>query len=405
VLPHDNHFSQSCSMGWKALFRTLILFFGFSCATAGLVCAEEAVVQSSNRSNGAMVQFPLEGPLTPELVGNGVWWRPSFDEAVAEKVMSDLERWGFRNCFIESFWGGETIFPSSNFPSKVSDGKDWLKIFCEIGAKHNVRVHAWIHTFFWHYGRDKITSGTLVGDHPDWIEVSKDGQAPQRGEKEYVFVSPAHPEVRKKLGQLVDELCERPIAGVNLDYIRYPFAEPDFGYNPVAVERFRSETGLDARVLTPSLDKDSPWMKWVEFRERMVTETVDELAARIRFNSLKAKRRITVSAAFFPGYAKERGKNPKFQNWEVWVKRGLLDFSTPMCYSPTLPGLKEELAEVCQTHQGTKVVPVCGLAVGQFSSPHPAYGEQKKLLDEMGFSVHAVFKYDTLAAELNQANK
>ncbi len=344
--------------------------------------------------------WPLSGPLTAEMLGNGVWWRPTFDEAAAEKVMSDLERWGYKNCFVESFWGGQVIFPSSHFPAKTNDGKDWLKIFCEIGARHNVRVHAWIHTFFWHYGRDRITSGTLVGDHPDWIEISRTGDPPARGEKDYVLVSPAHPEVRRQLALLVDELCQRPIAGVNIDYIRYPFAEPDFGYNPAAVERFRRETGLDPMTIQPDMNPESPWMKWVAFRERMVMETVEELTNRTRMAGIQQRRRIVVSSAFFPGYKKERGQNPKYQNWYEWVKRNLLDFSTPMCYSPTLAGLKEEFEEVKLAHQGTQVVPMPGLAVGQFYSPHPPLADQLKLLKEAGYPIHAVFKYDTLADEM-----
>jgi uncharacterized lipoprotein YddW (UPF0748 family) len=348
-----------------------------------------------------LAPLPLSGPLSPELLGNGVWWRPTFDEAVAEKVMSDLERWGYRNCFIESFWGGQTIFPSANFPAKTTDGKDWLRIFCEIGARHNVRVHAWIHTFYWQQSNVPLTSGTLVGDHPDWIEVSKTGKPAESGEKDSIFVSPAHPAVRHMLALLSDELCQRPIAGVNLDYIRYPFATPDFGYNPVAVERFRSETGIDPRSLTPDLQPDSAWMKWVAFRERMVTETVDEMARRIRENGTRQGRRITVSAAFFPGYSKERGRNSKFQNWPEWVRRGLLDFSTPMCYSPELGGLRAELTEVKLTHEGTSVVPLPGLAVGTFSSSHPSLKDQLKVVHDVGVRYYAVFKYETLAAELN----
>ncbi len=366
--------------------------------------ATSPTVESSKSVATTDLAFPMTGPLTAEMIGNGVWWRPTFDEQTAEQVMSDLEKWGFRNCFVESFWGGQVIFPSENFPSKTTDGKDWLKIFCEIGARHNVRVHAWIHTFFWHYDRSTITSSTLVGQHPDWVEVSRTGELPAEGEKDYVFVSPAHPGVRRKLAQLIDELCQRPIAGVNLDYIRYPFAKPDFGYHPIAIERFQKETGMDPRSLTPHSSPNSPYMKWVAFRERMVTETVDELASRIRFLGPHFGRRITVSAAFFPGYEKERGQNPKFQNWMEWVKRGLLDFSTPMCYSPTEAGLAQEFAEVAAVHQGTNVVPLPGLAVGKFYSPHPPYAEQLEILHKAGFVHYAVFKYDTLAEELKNKN-
>jgi uncharacterized lipoprotein YddW (UPF0748 family) len=383
------------------------LGIGLAFAQPDVLDADTTAPSVTQRQTTATLDlvFPMSGPLTADMIGNGVWWRPTFDEQVAEKVMSNLEKWGFRNCFIESFWGGEVIFPSQNFPPKTKDGKDWLKIFCEIGARHNVRVHAWIHTFFWHYGRSTMTSTTLlVGQHPDWVEISRTNKPPESGEKEYVFVSPAHPGVRSKLAQLIDELCQRPIAGVNLDYVRYPFAEPDFGYHPLAIERFQRETGLDPRSLQRDTRPNSSWMKWVEFRERMVTETVDELASRIRLLSPQLGRRIAVSAAYFPGYEKERGKNPKFQNWMEWVRRGLLDFSTPMCYSPTEEGLAEELAEVAAVHKGSTVAAIPGLAVGQFYSPHPPYQRQLEILRKAGFKYHAIFKYDTLAEELEKKN-
>jgi uncharacterized lipoprotein YddW (UPF0748 family) len=316
-------------------------------------------------------------------------------------MMADLTRWGYRNVMVESFWGGETIYPSRVFPSKTNDGKDWLKIICEAGARHNIRVHAWIHTFFWGL-RANVTSGSLVAQHPDWMEQTSNGQIPQSGERDYVFVSPAVPEVRSALGKLVDELCEHDIVGINLDYIRYPYTVPDCGYNLTAVERFRNETALDARTITKDLTPNSAWMRWVEFRERMVTETVDELSSRIRFHSGRSGRRILVSAAYFPGYKKERGSNPKCQNWYEWVERGLLDLSTPMCYSPTLNGLKEELEEVRLVHLGKPTACIPGLAVGRFSSPHPPYAQQLELARSVGFPAVAVFKYDTLKDEIEK---
>ncbi|MCX7964571.1 MAG: family 10 glycosylhydrolase [Candidatus Sumerlaea chitinivorans] len=356
------------------------------------------VTTSTSSSSSA---FPLVGPVRAEEIGNIVWWRPTLDEKAIEQMMADLQRWGYRNVMVESFWGGQTIYPSKVFPPKTNDGKDWLKIICEAGARHNIRVHAWIHTFFWGL-RANVTSGSLLAQHPHWIEQTLDGQLPQSGERDYVFASPAVREVRAALGKLVDELCERDIVGINIDYIRYPFTVPDSGYNPVAVERFRNETGLDARTITKDLTPNSPWMRWVEFRERMVTETVEELSSRIRFNSARSGRRILVSAAYFPGYKKERGSNPKCQNWYVWVERGLLDLSTPMCYSPTLEGLKEELAEVREVHVGKPTACIPGLAVGRFSSPHPPYIQQLELARNAGFPAIAVFKYETLKDEIEK---
>jgi uncharacterized lipoprotein YddW (UPF0748 family) len=373
----------------KRILSTIIL----------LLLAIPAAAQPA--TTATLAPLPLAGPVSAEVLGSGVWWRPTFDEEIIEQVMADLGRWGHSNCLVESFWNGQTIYPSKLFPPKTRDGKDWLAIICAAGARHGVRVHAWIHTLYWQHGRERLTSATLLGANPDWVEIAKDGNIPAGGEKDYVFASPSVPAVREKLGKLVDELCERDIAGVNLDYIRYQTSELDFGYNPVAVRLFREKTGIDPLTIQKDNGPGSPWMKWVEFREGQVTRVVEELSSRIRLHGARKEKRILVSAAFFPGYAKERGSNPKFQDWMSWVKAGYLDFSTPMCYSPELHGLDAELEEVREAHSGTAVACLPGLAVGTFSSPHPLFAEQMPAVHKAGFRHVMVFKFETLKHEMN----
>lgn len=89
--------------------------------------------------------YPPAGPVTPEQIGNGIWWRPTLDDAAIEKTMADIEGWGYRNILVESFWNGETIFASQTFPSKDGSDKDWLTTMCAVARRHNLRVHAWIH--------------------------------------------------------------------------------------------------------------------------------------------------------------------------------------------------------------------------------------------------------------------
>jgi uncharacterized lipoprotein YddW (UPF0748 family) len=379
-----------------------LVFSGTTAMQGVSQTSESASVAAAAALAPPAAGFPLSGPVTSSEIGNGIWWRPTFDEAVIEKVMTDAESWGYRNVLVESFWNGETIFPSRTFPSKDGSDKDWLTTMCAVARRHNLRVHAWIHTLYWRADRSTVQSHPLLSKHPDWVELPREDTPTSAGESRTAFVSPAIPGVRRALGSLIDELCERDIAGVNLDYIRYPSGGEDYGYNPASIEKFKAATGLSPRDLKPDPTPGSDWMKWVHFRENQVTELVSELCERIRTRSQVRKTRILVSAAFFPGYAKERGKNPKFQDWTTWVKRGYLDFSTPMCYSPQLPGLEGELKEIRAAHAGTSVACLPGIAVGKFYSPHPSLAEQGELLKKTGYSNWMVFKYETVKAELDQ---
>jgi uncharacterized lipoprotein YddW (UPF0748 family) len=346
--------------------------------------------------------FPLEGAVPADMIGSGVWWRPVLDETEIERVMANLNRWGIRNCFVEAFRGGRTIYPSAIFPPEKSDGRDWLALTCAIGRRHNVRVHAWIHTLFWRHADDDRRTSHILDLHPQWVEMPRPGPAPQSGETKYVFVSPAIPEVRNLLVILVDELAQRDIAGVNLDYIRFQICDRDFGYNPATLDGFERESGLRPVDLPRETRVGSPWMRWVEYREKLVTDLVATLADRTRALAKQKGARLLVSSAYFPGYAAERGRNFKFQNWTEWVKRGYLDVSTPMCYAPDAEGLRRELAEVRVEHAAVPAACIPGIALGTFSASHPTFREQRPLLEEAGFRQCMVFKYETLRDEFEK---
>lgn len=372
---------------------------------AGVLCLHPAPGYSSaaTTTTGTLQLEPLPttGTLTAAQIGNGVWWRPTLNETSVTQVMADMQRWGYRNLFLETLWNGRTIYPSDHFDSWKDDGRDWLQHIVNEGKKHDVRVIAWIHTLYWSHTTDTLAMPRVVREHPEWLEVTRDGEsavAPGGGHLA-LFVSPAVPKVREKLLSAVDEILTRGVAGINLDYIRYN-ADADFGYHPLALEGFREQTGLDAMELEPDTDDDSDWMKWVRYREDLVTSVVKVVSERVREFGDEVGERKLVTSAYFPGYAATRGKNQKYQNWLTWLARGYLDVSTPMCYAPTLTGLEKELREVRSAHQGAPVACIPALAVGKFFSPHPSLAEQKRVLNSAGFRYYSIFKYETLKQEL-----
>jgi uncharacterized lipoprotein YddW (UPF0748 family) len=90
-----------------------------------------------------------------------------------------------------------------------------------------VRVHARIAV-----ARDPY----LAQRHPGWALTSIGGE-PSRD-----WISLSNPEVRAAVRATVGELLDRfPLAGIHLDYLRYPSFDHDF--SPDALAQFRQRAG------------------------------------------------------------------------------------------------------------------------------------------------------------------
>jgi uncharacterized lipoprotein YddW (UPF0748 family) len=235
-------------------------------------------------------------------------------------------------------------------------------------------------------------------EHPEWIEVTRNGDVCTANEPS-VFVSPAVREVQERLVGLMDELCSRSIDGIDLDDARYN-AEDDFGYNKSAAQAFQAATEIDPLKIKEDTGRSSEWMKWVNYREDLVTSLVRELSFKARQCGLSQNRRLVVSASYLPGYTSSRGKNTRYQNWPEWVERRFLDLSNPLCFSPSISGLEKELREVRSVHQSTAVACVPVLALGKLKDQHPAYADQRKVLEGVGFRHAMLYRYETLRAEM-----
>src|SRR5262249_34205442 len=93
-----------------------------------------------------------------------------------------------------------------------------------------VRVHAWISV-----ARDPY----LARRHPAWAMTNL------AGERSPDWIAPSHEDVRAAVRATVSELLDRfPLAGIHLDYLRYPGLEYDFSTDAVA--RFRRAAGLES---------------------------------------------------------------------------------------------------------------------------------------------------------------
>jgi len=200
--------------------------------------------------------------------------------------------------------------------------------------KHGVELHAWM----WTINR---TEHALRNTHPDWYQVNALGQSCldiKLYEREhYRWLCPSKPETTQYLKDRVAELAQiKGLAGVHLDFIRYPdailpyglhesrnvvqdrvYPQWDFCYCPTCRENFQALTGVDP------LDLEDPTAhaQWMQYRWDALSRVTSELCAEIH------KYGKTASVAVFA--TPEESRKLVRQNWSDFKH---VDVFLPMIY-------------------------------------------------------------------------
>lgn len=223
------------------------------------------------------------------------------------------------------------VLPRTADPD-LAPGLDVLDHVLRGASERGLAVHAWFpampahhHTYDdlpdpdgWVWG----ARGPSAPEPERWVTRHHDGRWGD-------YLDPGVPAVQDHVAAIAGEIAERyPVDAVHADYLRYPGQE--WGYHPVALERFRAETGRTDRP-APT---DPQWSDWRRQQTRA-------LAARVRDAVRAARPSAGVSiAAFTAGegphagrsFSETRPYSRKFQDWPGWVRDGLVDAVFPMNY-------------------------------------------------------------------------
>ena len=195
-----------------------------------------------------------------------------------------------------------------------------------------LELHAWM----WTTNRG---DQWIRDHHPDWYQVSRSGKScfdhPPYVDY-YRWVSPVIPGVQSYLKDRVAELVAHPaVAGVHLDYVRYPdvilprglwakygldqteeLPDYDFCYSEHTRKAFRAVSGRDPlEIADPAHDQE-----WLHFRYDSVTNLVKGLA------KVAHGHRKKITAAVFP--TPRMARKICRQDWDKWP----LDAACPMIY-------------------------------------------------------------------------
>ena len=249
--------------------------------------------------------------------------------------------------FVQVRGRGDSFY-ESQFTSRsqiLSESEfDPLAYLLDTANGKGINIHAWVNVYFlWSSKSLPKDERHILHMQQQWLDTTEEWPVDVGKQLEMVavnnyseglFLSPNHPDVNEYLIKVFRELITNyDIDGLHLDYIRYQDAE--YGRNPYAIAQFKSESGNDpgpwflemerSTIASPRLIANMK--RWNNFKRKAVTSLVKDTRALVD----EVRPNCIISAAVKPNLyvARER----YFQEWNVWLAAGYLDWVVPMNYS------------------------------------------------------------------------
>lgn len=303
----------------------------------------------------------------------GIWLRPT--QRSPQEIANTLNRLkadGIQHIFLETFYHGVTIFPSSTLKSynilsqrPEFRGFDPLRVWVNEAHKRGMKLHVWYQTFYLGNAQVSPSLKDFLSKYPSWINRQKlaaKSSTPPPSKKEHngYFLDPANPAVQKFSLALLKEITSKyNVDGINVDYIRYPagenpdssaFVDSSWGYTTYAMNEFKKLHGVSPMKLTT---QSHLWSTWENYRKDKVSKFVSQLKTLKRIKS-----NIIISTVIFPD--KSQSEITKLQDWSKWAHSNYVDAFTPL-FLTSNPELTQKLLRFMKSSTGNRTKIYIGL--------------------------------------------
>ncbi len=334
------------------------------------------------RAHAAFVQAMAHGfgPRKNEL--RAVWCHNAYGvEGLGwEEPMRALAGARFTAVFANMLWAGVADYKSAVLPvrERVARDGDQIARCLAAAAPHRIQVHVW--KVCWN----------LAGAPPTFLAALKGAGRCQvdRSGAPREWLCPSHEEnFALERDALLEVVRNHAVAGIQLDYIRYPDALSCFCATCRA--GFEKRTGAKVAAWPDDVLAGALRAPFRQYRRDTITRLVRSVATQAR----ALRPGIKISAAVFPDG--EESREGIAQDWRYWVNEGLLDFVCPMDYTPDRARLESDVRRQMAWARGkAQVVPGLGPSV------HPEELAPERLLwmlddvRRLGAAGFALFELD-----------
>ena len=246
----------------------------------------------------------------------------------------------------------------SSFVPKAEDVPDFDPLAAILEECTDVEVHAWMNVYYLWTGDTLPVNKCHPYYNESWILKDRTG----RSLKEYseleqrkhwlegVYADPASPEYRAYFVNVVQELIEKyKVAGVHLDFVRYPGSFFGDGETPVLSRITRQ--GFAAWINQSGDEKTRTLLAnrlaWDQKRADHVTALVRD----VKKMMIRVTPDVTLSASVFPDIVE--AFLDKGQKWGDWLQEGLLDEVFIMAYFGEPARVQSQIRQckkICDTY-------------------------------------------------------
>lgn len=249
-----------------------------------------------------------------------------------------------------------SILPRSQYLAEVSGPVyDPLDSLLKIARQRSLRVHAWVNALLlWSLENPPDSAGHVFHTHPEWLIKDVHGRSMREYSTEEwlnaglegLYLDPGHQEVQRYVARICGEIAEKyPVAGVHLDFIRYPGAvwgtpQTDTSALLAGLEGHKMRWLTLARY--PTLPLIWRWMVWHTWhfnrqREKNIQDIVALTRQAVTTSAQYPECMLTAAVFGDPGSARYRYD----QNWLAW--NNAIDYPLIMSYTKDMMTFKKLL--------------------------------------------------------------
>lgn len=344
-------------------------------------------------------------PLNVKRNFTGSLWIVRHEISTPEKIdylLNSIKKTEIKNLFVQVRGRGDSYYFSEFEPRGIGipENFDPLGYLLEKTGKSDIKIHAWINvSIVLSPGKLPPVSGHILAKHPGWITYDYRGRAmTEYSERdldknilEGYFLDPAVPGVKRHIRNIVNDIVTKyDVAGIHLDFIRYPYSGynryydkhlSDFGYNPAARRAFKRLYGVDPLQINRL--KDSKMKRlFDQFRRDQVTEIVRLVNSDVK----KRNKSLIVSAAVMPRH--DQARNVYFQDWPLWLDKGYIDLACVMSYTGRSSTYKNYIDYSLKTDKPEKIF--MGIQVNGKTTLRQAHDQIRMSYDD-GFRGYIIF--------------
>jgi uncharacterized lipoprotein YddW (UPF0748 family) len=288
---------------------------------------------------------------------------------------------GFSDLYVNVAGPGFAHYASSVLPqSRVFQEQGDQLAACVAAAKPlGLRVHAWLLCF--------STTGSTqdrldIFHQRGWLLTNPDG-TPRP------WIDPGVPAARTYLLAAVREMAVNyQVAGVHLDFVRYPDFVSSLG--PTVRKSFEAYRKAPVPAWPEDVKEGTLRRAFMRWRAENVTDFVQSARRTMKG---EASSKLLTAAVFgkYPSCVDSVG-----QDWESWVRLGLLDSVAPMNYTEDMTKFNEWLAMQTRSRkQAMKIVSGIGVTAAESRLTPVEVIDQINAGRKAGAAGFALFDLDT----------